>query len=283
MAAGLGGLATIRAGSSALSVEVALAVFGAGLGMTMQILVTAVQNAVPHEILGSATSAVTVIRGMGNALGPAVLGAIFSAQLGRAAQVDPLRAATRTSIQDAYVHGLQRVYLIGAVLAVAGVLLALRLEERPLRTTVRTRPEAVASPLAQAEGALRAALTSEERAAFTHRLAERAQLSLSPAGTWALARIRHYGVEGARQVAAGEGVPVERLDAVDAELRDRGLLTGTASLTPLGESLSTAAAGAREELLTDTMTGDDPPAPHVLSLLGQLAASLPAGDRRSML
>jgi MFS family permease len=263
-------------------------VFGAGLGMTMQILVTAVQNAVPHEILGSATSAVTVIRGMGNALGPAVLGAIFSAQLGHVARVDPLRtgrlpATTRTSIQDAYVHGLQRVYLIGALLAVVGVLLALRLEERPLRTTVRTRPDAVASPLAQAEGALRAALTPEERDAFTQRLAERAQLALSPETTWALARIRHYGVAGAREVAAHEGVPAEHLDAVDAELRTNGLVTGPATLTPFGESVCAAAAVAREQLLNETMTRDDPAASHVLALLGQLAANLPARDRRPQL
>ncbi|MBI6045934.1 MFS transporter, partial [Clostridium perfringens] len=57
-------------------------VLGAGLGMVMQVLVLAVQNAVEHRDLGTATSAATFFRSMGGALGVAVFGAILSDRLG---------------------------------------------------------------------------------------------------------------------------------------------------------------------------------------------------------
>ena len=49
--------------------------------MVMQVLVLAVQNAVAYEILGSATSGVTLLRGIGGSLGTAVFGAIFTTRL----------------------------------------------------------------------------------------------------------------------------------------------------------------------------------------------------------
>ncbi len=53
-------------------------VFGVGLGLVMQILVVAVQNAVPYEQLGTATSGATFFRSIGGCFGTAVFGAIFS-------------------------------------------------------------------------------------------------------------------------------------------------------------------------------------------------------------
>ena len=54
---------------------------GSGLGMVMQVLVLAVQNAVPYDMLGVATSGSTLFRSIGGSLGTAVLGAIFSGRL----------------------------------------------------------------------------------------------------------------------------------------------------------------------------------------------------------
>ena len=47
----------------------------------MQVLVLAVQNAVHYHVLGSATSGVTMLRGIGGSLGTAVFGAIFTNRL----------------------------------------------------------------------------------------------------------------------------------------------------------------------------------------------------------
>ena len=55
-----------------------LFVFGVGLGLVMQVLVVAVQNAVPYEQLGTATSGATFFRMIGGSFGTAVFGAIFA-------------------------------------------------------------------------------------------------------------------------------------------------------------------------------------------------------------
>src|SRR5581483_1972257 len=113
---------------SALAIDGALLVVGLGLGSTMQVLVLAVQNAVAYEVLGAATSGVTLARGIGGAIGTAVFGTIFSSRLTSAirgvlhgplghlvssgarltgAQVAQLPAATRLDYEHAYVHALQ--------------------------------------------------------------------------------------------------------------------------------------------------------------------------------
>src|SRR3954452_18329315 len=56
-------------------------ILGLGLGLVMQVLVLAVQNAVPYNMLGVATSGSTLFRSIGGSLGTAILGAIFSGRL----------------------------------------------------------------------------------------------------------------------------------------------------------------------------------------------------------
>ena len=56
-------------------------VLGLGLGLVMQVLVLAVQNAVDYAELGVATSGATLFRSIGGSLGTAVLGAIFTNRL----------------------------------------------------------------------------------------------------------------------------------------------------------------------------------------------------------
>ncbi len=55
-----------------------MVVLGAGLGAVMQVLVLAVQNAVPRSELGVATSGATFFRSMGGSFGTAIFGAIFA-------------------------------------------------------------------------------------------------------------------------------------------------------------------------------------------------------------
>src|SRR5829696_1947016 len=55
--------------------------FGAGLGFTMQTIVTAVQNSVEYRDMGSATSSTTFFRQMGGSVGAAVFGAVLSSRL----------------------------------------------------------------------------------------------------------------------------------------------------------------------------------------------------------
>ena len=58
-----------------------MVVLGLGLGMTMQVLVLAAQNAVPYEHLGVATSGSTLFRQVGGSIGVSLFGAIFANRL----------------------------------------------------------------------------------------------------------------------------------------------------------------------------------------------------------
>ena len=72
----------------------AMFVLGLGLGLVMQVLVLAVQNAVDYAELGVATSGATLFRSMGGSLGTAALGAVFTARLTERARRHSRRAAS---------------------------------------------------------------------------------------------------------------------------------------------------------------------------------------------
>jgi MFS family permease len=56
-------------------------ILGLGLGMVMQVLVLAAQNAVDYRLLGVATSGVTLARQIGGSIGVSIFGAIFTNRL----------------------------------------------------------------------------------------------------------------------------------------------------------------------------------------------------------
>ena len=60
---------------------IAIYLFGAGLGFSMQIIVTIVQNSVDRQHMGTGTSSVAFFRSMGGTFGAAVFGAILSSRL----------------------------------------------------------------------------------------------------------------------------------------------------------------------------------------------------------
>ena len=67
----------------ACEVGLYILVFGAGLGLFMQVLVLVVQNAAPMKQMGVATSSVTFFRSMGGAIGASALGAVLTAAITR--------------------------------------------------------------------------------------------------------------------------------------------------------------------------------------------------------
>ncbi|MGI3780055.1 MAG: MFS transporter, partial [Janthinobacterium lividum] len=75
------GLSRISVDTGYAYVAVLMFVFGAGLGLTMQVVVTAVQNSVDRRHLGVATASVTFFRTMGGAVGTALFGAILDLRL----------------------------------------------------------------------------------------------------------------------------------------------------------------------------------------------------------
>ncbi|MEA2136029.1 MAG: hypothetical protein QOC68_3938 [Solirubrobacteraceae bacterium] len=79
MAAALAGLALAAPAASPWLVVAGLMVFGAGFGLTSQLLVVAVQNGVERTRIGVATSTTAFFRAFGGASGAAGLGAVFAA------------------------------------------------------------------------------------------------------------------------------------------------------------------------------------------------------------
>ncbi|MFZ0149065.1 MAG: MDR family MFS transporter, partial [Xanthobacteraceae bacterium] len=75
MTIGLGLLATLGTETNIWFACVYLLVLGLGLGMVMQVLVLAVQNAVEYRDLGVATSGTTLFRSIGGSIGVSLFGA----------------------------------------------------------------------------------------------------------------------------------------------------------------------------------------------------------------
>jgi MFS family permease len=132
MTAGLLALSRIGTGTSELTAGVLLAVFGVGFGMVSQVLTVAIQNAVDRRDLGIATASANLFRSLGGSVGVAVFGAIFAARLGTAS-VEPERLQGVAAADVA--HALHAVFLVGAPVALLGLLVAAALRETPLRTT----------------------------------------------------------------------------------------------------------------------------------------------------
>jgi len=124
-------LAAVAPATSRAATGVGLAVFGLGFGMVTQVLVIAVQNGVDRRELGVATAATGFFRGLGGAVGAAVLGAVFAAVAGThvgQGGMGGLGAGSRDDIVDA----VRAVFLVAAPLAALALAVVLRLPERPL-------------------------------------------------------------------------------------------------------------------------------------------------------
>jgi EmrB/QacA subfamily drug resistance transporter len=126
-------------------------VLGLGLGMVMQVLVLAAQNAVDFRQIGVATSGSTLFRQIGGSIGVALFGSIFANRLHveLAARL-PVRAiipktvnpaivrhlppAARQAFEDAFAAALHPVFVVAAAVSVLAFGLTWMLRDVPLRT-----------------------------------------------------------------------------------------------------------------------------------------------------
>jgi EmrB/QacA subfamily drug resistance transporter len=147
-------LARLSFGSAIYTAALDMVILGLGLGMVMQVLVLAVQNAVEFRVMGVATSGSILFRQVGGSIGLAIFGAIFSNSLhsqlvhflppGAHVPKTVSPAVVRTlppRVHDAYARAiagsLHPVFVTAAVLSVLAFLLTWLLREVPLRTTSR--------------------------------------------------------------------------------------------------------------------------------------------------
>jgi EmrB/QacA subfamily drug resistance transporter len=140
MTAALVLLAVVAGHPSRTTVALGLVVFGLGFGVVGQVLIVAVQNAVDRRQLGVAMAATTFFRGLGGAIGAAVLGAVFAARAATPATgggIGALPSAARADLVDA----VQTVFVVAAPIAALALIVVLALEERPLQGAPAAAPK----------------------------------------------------------------------------------------------------------------------------------------------
>ncbi|GAB3535309.1 MDR family MFS transporter [Arthrobacter tecti] len=152
-------MTTLTAATPVWVICVQLFIFGAGLGLIMQVIVLVVQNAVSPSMIGTATSTNNYFREVGASLGVAVFGAIFTSRLtesltttfagfGASAEQADQTASTlspaalaelpepvRNAVVEAYAQSLAPVFWYLVPFLVIALILALTLKEIPLSET----------------------------------------------------------------------------------------------------------------------------------------------------
>jgi EmrB/QacA subfamily drug resistance transporter len=146
--------------------DIYMAIFGLGLGMNMQSIVLAMQNAVDPRDMGVATSAVTFFRQVGGSLGTAVFLSILftraatniphelakngvqvpkgSFNLNDTSGLASLPMQVRHPILVGFSDSMDTVFLVGAFVLVIGVVLSVMMKEVPLRTVSGQQARAAA-------------------------------------------------------------------------------------------------------------------------------------------
>jgi EmrB/QacA subfamily drug resistance transporter len=290
-------LSRLDEGSSVAYASVAMFVMGLGLGLVMQVLVLAVQNAVDYAELGVATSGATLFRSMGGSLGTAVLGAIFTNRLtdeltgSPAAEVgsgsiDPsalqrLPPAIHDAYTGAFTDSLATVFIVAAAVLLVAFLLSWLIEERPLRQTVETAGvgEAFASPksgdsLRELMRELSQLVGRERTRAFIQRTVDAAGLDLSPGSAWLLVQCADGRTSDPDALAADRGIDAGWIRSELTALDARGLVAEGAP-TDEGSATVQRLLEARRDCLTDLVADWEPDEdPRVNDAIERLAQEL---------
>ncbi|OSP42632.1 EmrB/QacA family drug resistance transporter [Streptomyces sp. 13-12-16] len=274
-------------GSSTAEMSAYFFVLGFGLGLVMQVLVLIVQNAVPYEDLGVATSGATFFRSIGASFGVAIFGTIFASRLGdeltdafRGARLPPgvsadsleadprgiaaLPPALRPPALDAYATAITDVFLYAVPVALLGFVLAWFLKEDRLRASV-TAPDVTetlaSNPVERSSydevcRALSVLGTREGRREIYRKITDRAGYDLLPATSWMLLRIRKHGSVEPARLAERSPVPLNVVleAARQAEIRHLAVRRGVDMvLTDEGREVTERLARAREESLAELL------------------------------
>jgi EmrB/QacA subfamily drug resistance transporter len=250
-------LSMLAVGTNTIDSSLYMFVLGVGIGGVMQVLVIAVQNAVPYEDLGVATAGATFFRSIGGSFGTAVFGAIFAGQLTGnlshylagtpvpagfhpSAGASPAALAKLPpSVHAGYIHAfaasLHTVFLIAVPIAAVAFALTWLLKEVPLRQTTRTTnpadtlaPTAVPaarSSLDEIGRSLSVLMGREGRVRMYERLVSRAGLDLDPRSCWMLLRLQDHPDDNLEDLARRLRIPASSLVPLFDALVERGLAT----------------------------------------------------------
>ncbi|MFE1577604.1 MDR family MFS transporter [Streptomyces fradiae] len=290
-------------------------VFGAGLGLVMQVLVLVAQNAVGYEDLGVATSGTTFFRSIGASFGVAVFGTVFTGRLtgkldaalsgqdlppgadAHTVATDPraiaqLPPALRPAALDAYSTAITDVFLYASPVVLLAFAIAWLLREDPLRGSV-TAPdpsETLASNPVERSSyeevarALSVLGSREGRKEVYERITARAGLDLLPASSWLVLRIRKHGTVEPARLAEAANVPIRAVTEASRQVEERGLARREGlqlMLTDDGVEVAARLAHAREESLAELLGdwwGPDRPT-DLTQLVEELTAEMCGSSR----
>ncbi len=318
MAFGLYLLSRVDEHTSAVIMGVDMAVFGFGLGLTMQVLIIAVQNTVDYADLGTATSGATYFRSIGGSFGASIFGTILSNRLSsniRDALADhslsprfpvgkiveaptavrQLPRQLAAPFLHVYAESVQTIFLVAVPITLVAFVLTLFLREVPLRgATQNAAPGEVSglptfrSSLDEIEAAL-TRLTSRQNLWDRYQtVIDRAGVDITVPQAYSLFRLHHAGATTNEVAAKRLCMPVEKvrekIDAVIATGRAQRDETGVVTLTPAGVQVIDQLSSAREEILQDQLAGWSPEQhAELLVMLRKLANnSLDAPNRNVM-
>ena len=279
-------ISRMTAETSALAASLYMLLLGLGLGFVMQVLIIAVQNAVDYRELGVATSNAILFRFIGGSLGTALLGSVLATQLhanverllpGAAALdlISPqalagLSPAVRGAYTEAFVASLSTMFLIAAVIAFLGLLVALLLPERPLRETIAAAAETdIGGDIAQTfamptatgsrEQLLRglAVLADRDvRRRYIASIVTRAGVDLTPTEAWLLVQIERERDVDVNELGRRGKCDAKNLKAASVELLQKSLIAPDSRadvyrLTEMGCQIYNRLVTARREHLAE--------------------------------
>ncbi|MFD8566177.1 DHA2 family efflux MFS transporter permease subunit [Streptomyces sp. NPDC059639] len=300
--------------SSAWEMSAYFFVFGFGLGLVMQVLVLIVQNAVPYEDLGVATSGATFFRSIGASFGVAIFGTIFTNRLtdrlssALAGQplppgvspdslgADPrgiagLPAALQPAVLHAYATSITDVFVYAVPIVLVAFVLAWFLREDKLRGSV-TAPDATqtlaSNPVERSSydevaRALSVLGTREGRREIYEKITAKAGYDLLPAASWLVLRINRYGWAEPSALTERSQVPLPVILEAARQVEERGLAVREGLdlvLTDSGREVAARLGAAREESLAELLGdwwGDERPT-DLIQLVSDLNSEMCGSD-----
>ncbi|GLV81349.1 EmrB/QacA family drug resistance transporter [Streptomyces lavendulae subsp. lavendulae] len=262
-------------------------VFGAGLGLVMQVLVLVVQNSVGYEDLGVATSGATFFRSIGASFGVAIFGTIFTSRLGdqltaalagaplpsgasvQQLEADPraigaLPANLRPTVLDAYSTAITDVFLYAVPVVLVAFVISWFLKEDKLRGSV-TAPDVTetlaSNPVERSSRdevarALCVLGSREGRRHVYEKITDKAGYDLLPAASWLLLRINKYGSADPAELAERTGIPLKAITDAGRQTEERRLTVRegvSLVLTDRGREAAARLAAARQESLAELL------------------------------
>jgi len=165
MTVGLAFLTRLNETTSFTELAIYEFMIGAGLGLSMQPIVIALQNDIDFKDMGIATSANTFFRSVGSTIGVAIFGTVYANSLARyipvkvaelqiqnpqalvgsspqafeslknnSAILDTFTPELKEKILEAFVSSFQQVFISALPVTALGIVFAIMLREKPLRT-----------------------------------------------------------------------------------------------------------------------------------------------------